>query len=185
MYNKSGSNKKRISTSFSGNNNKRNNKTISFFRAPVACRITPPANTSVMWVLHTRRTPFQIWLHSTKFWLYLHYIDLFGINQKCVNPSKKCNYNPNLVWFNKIRKIFFCVCVMWRFHVFNLLPVYRATAITVPVPNWKNNVQRSCAKYAPAVSTVIRQFSKFMFSTPFCSCQLHQTRFIYQEVDTE
>ena len=38
--------------------------------------------------------------------------------------------------------------------------------------------------YAPAASSAIRQFFK-LFSTPFRSCQLHQTTFIYKGEDTE
>ena len=45
---------------------------------------------------------------QTKFRLSLHFFDWFGT--KCLllhlvqNQSEKCNYNLNLVWFNKIQK---------------------------------------------------------------------------------
>ena len=53
---------------------------------------------------------------------------------------------------------------------------HRTTAIVVAAPNKKKNPS--------GVNTVIRQFS-MLFSTPFLSCQLNQTAFVYKQEDTE
>ena len=51
-------------------------------------------------------------------------------------------------------------------------------------PKLKITAQQSCTLYAPAASTVIRQFPK-SFSTSFRSWQRHQTTCIYKGEDTK